>query len=130
MTTPPHAPAPSPSEGITRIVIDLAGCTDKACLLARIAAAMKFPAWFGHNWDALADCLADLSWLPAGGYSITVSGSLALRAAEPDTLATALDILDEAATFWVGEGVVFRVEVREDGGADSASPPLPPAAPR
>lgn len=130
MTSPPHAPAPSPSEGITRIVIDLAGCTDKACLLARIAAAMKFPAWFGHNWDALADCLADLSWLPAGGYSITVSGSLALHAAEPDTLATALDILDEAATFWAGEGVVFRVEVREDAGADSASPPLPPAAPR
>lgn len=130
MTTPPQAPAPSPSDGIARIVIDLAGCTDKAGLLARIAAAMEFPPWFGHNWDALADCLADLSWLPAGAYSITLSGSSALRAAEPDALATALDILDEAATFWAGEGVVFRVEVREDADADSASPPLPPATPR
>ncbi|MGW2997195.1 barstar family protein, partial [Streptomyces sp. NPDC001193] len=22
------------------------------------------PSWFGGNWDALADALIDLSWLP------------------------------------------------------------------
>lgn len=130
MSTPPHAPPPSPADGIARIVIDLTACTDKADLLARIAAAMKFPAWFGHNWDALADCLTDLSWLPASAYSITVTGSRALRAADPGTLATALDIFDEAASFWAGEGVDFRVETREDAGADSASPPPPPASAR
>ena len=50
--------------------IDLAGCTDKAELLARIARTLRFPDWFGHNWDALADCLCDLSWLPADAYRL------------------------------------------------------------
>ncbi|WP_446686701.1 barstar family protein [Pseudofulvimonas gallinarii] len=27
-----------------------------------MAAVFRFPEWFGDNWDALADCLADLSW--------------------------------------------------------------------
>lgn len=33
---------------------------DKAGLLAEVAATLEFPAWFGHNLDALADCLRDL----------------------------------------------------------------------
>ena len=30
--------------------------------------ALGFPDWFGRNWDALHDCLGDLSWLKAPGY--------------------------------------------------------------
>jgi len=30
-------------------VVDLAGCLDKAELLARCADALRFPSWFGHN---------------------------------------------------------------------------------
>src|SRR5699024_7231387 len=44
--------------------IELSGTTDKSEILTRIASALIFPDWFGHNWDALADCLGDLSWLP------------------------------------------------------------------
>jgi hypothetical protein len=32
------------------------------------ATALAFPAWFGHNWDALADCLGDLGWLTGRGH--------------------------------------------------------------
>jgi hypothetical protein len=37
-------------------------------LFDRCAAALAFPSWFGHNWDAFSDCLGDLSWLPGVGY--------------------------------------------------------------
>lgn len=38
--------------------------TTKAELLTQLARELQFPAYFGHNWDALFDCLCDLSWLP------------------------------------------------------------------
>src|SRR5215510_6367496 len=34
----------------------------KQQLLAQIAAGLAFPDYFGENWDALIDCLSDLSW--------------------------------------------------------------------
>lgn len=42
------------------VVLDLAGVTDKAALMDRCAVTLALPAWFGRNWDALADCLTDL----------------------------------------------------------------------
>ncbi len=35
----------------------------KEKLLSVLAAKLRFPTYFGHNWDALEECLRDLSWL-------------------------------------------------------------------
>ena len=35
----------------------------KEKLLGVLAAKLRFPSYFGHNWDALDECLRDLSWL-------------------------------------------------------------------
>lgn len=40
-----------------------AGITDATELLDVLANQLRFPVYFGRNWDALFDCLCDFSWL-------------------------------------------------------------------
>lgn len=87
--------------------IDFAGCRDKAGALERIARALQFPAWFGANFDALADSLGDLAWLPAPGYLLLLERSDAWREADDDNFALLLDVLNEAAVDWGDHGTPF-----------------------
>ena len=45
---------------LTVVHLDGTKITDKQSFLKEIAIALKLPDWFGHNWDALEDCLRDL----------------------------------------------------------------------
>jgi len=93
--------------GYAVVRIDLTGCTDEACLFARFADALRFPDWFGHNRDALADSLGDLSWLPAAGYLLLIEHAGDWRAAAGEDAAVVLEILDEAAAAWAAQGIAF-----------------------
>jgi RNAse (barnase) inhibitor barstar len=99
------------SLGLEAIRIDLAGCQDKAGFLGRIAAALGFPAWFGDNWDALYDCLTDLSWRPGQGWVLILENVHDLRRAAPEVLDTALAIIGDAAVAWDERGLPLRVLV-------------------
>ena len=75
---------------------------DKVQLLKNMASALGFPDWFGHNWDALEDCLTDLSWRDAPG---TV---LLIESPRPgDELGVLVDILRSSAESWAGRGKPF-----------------------
>lgn len=78
--------------------IDLAGAADKDALMERIARALEFPSWFGGNWDALEDCLTDLSWSKADGHVLLLEGAAELPADERGIL---VDILAAAAAWWI-----------------------------
>lgn len=93
--------------GFEVVRIDLAGCTDEAGLFARFAQALRFPDWFGHNRDALADSLGDLSWLPADGYLLLIEHASGWRAAAGEDAAILLDILNHAAASWAAQGIAF-----------------------
>jgi RNAse (barnase) inhibitor barstar len=99
------------SLGCACVRIDLAGCIDKKALLAEIAHALEFPEWFGNNWDALFDCLADLGWLPAKGHVLVLENAAELRAEAPEVFDTALAIFEDAAASWASRGAAFRVFV-------------------
>ena len=86
--------------GFRCITLDLGHCDQKAELLRRLAVAFAFPAGLGHNWDALADCLGDLSWLPAQGYVLGLTHPQALRDAAVDDYATLVSILEGASLEW------------------------------
>ena len=38
-----------------------------------VAAALQFPAYYGNNWNALDDCLQDLSWLGGHGLVLVIT---------------------------------------------------------
>lgn len=41
-------------------VMHMSGGADLGSVLAGFGHALSFPSWYGHNLDALRDCLADL----------------------------------------------------------------------
>ncbi len=100
--------------------VDLRGAPHKEALLEGLALALGFPAWFGGNWDALEDCLTDLSWRAGAGHVVLIEGHGELPA---DDLGVLLDVLAAAAEYWVGrERPFFAVFV--DPGHALALPAL------
>lgn len=95
--------------GIAWRELDTAGAHDKQTFLAACAAQLGFPPYFGHNWDALADCLQDFSWEQAPGRVILWRGAEALGHTESDALATALEVFRDAALYWKQRGGTFIV---------------------
>jgi len=83
----------------------------KEAMLASIAATLGFPDWFGGNWDALEDCLTDLSWRKDGGHIV-----LFLRPTADDDFGVLLDVLASAAEFWRERGRVFFAVFIDPGG--------------
>jgi hypothetical protein len=100
------------SRGFDCTRVDLSGCAEKSDLLERLAKALAFPAWFGHNWDALADCVTDLGWRPALGYVLILEHGAELQENQPEVFDTALAILADAAVAWQARGATFRPFVR------------------
>ena len=74
----------------------------KDAMLESIAAALAFPVWFGRNWDALEDCLTDLSWRKGEARVILFSGAL-----PGDDLGILADVLASAAEYWRERGRPF-----------------------
>jgi RNAse (barnase) inhibitor barstar len=74
----------------------------KPVLLKAIAAELEFPEWFGENWDALEDCLSDLSWRKATGHVLLFEGAKA-----GDDFGVLVDVLTSAAEYWAARGKPF-----------------------
>lgn len=84
------------AQGWDVLAVDGRRVHDKASALAAVADAGDFPDWFGHNLDALADSLADLSWRPDRPHLVLWShgGRLALLPARE--LGALRSVLDDA----------------------------------
>jgi hypothetical protein len=102
--------------------VDLATVRSKSELLASLARALEFPDWFGGNWDALQDCLGDLSWRPAPGYVIVLSHCGGFAAGAREDFESALEVFDATAEFWREQGIPFWVFI---GGLDAPPYDLP-----
>ncbi len=77
-----------------RQVYVVPAASNKSQLLTGIAGALHFPDYFGHNLDALYDCLGDLSWLPSGPRTIVWDGALSFLRADRATYGAVESIFD------------------------------------
>ncbi|HXF66661.1 MAG TPA: barstar family protein [Burkholderiales bacterium] len=104
--------------GIAWRELDAGEAHNKQAFLAACAQQLGFPPYFGHNWDALSECLKDFSWEGAPDCVIVWRGTEALGLNEPDALATALEVFRDAAQFWKERCKTFVVLLdREPAGA-------------
>ena len=88
-----------PTEFVLRI-IQGAKCQTIAGLLTECARTLDFPDYFGHNWDALEECLIDLEWLPAKGYVLLITDAGCVLPDDEDEYETFLEILRDAGEAW------------------------------
>lgn len=75
-------------------------CGTPSSLFDEFARALDFPDYFGHNWDALEECLADFEWFPAKGYILLITDAHAVLPDDEDEYETLLEVLSDAGEAW------------------------------
>ena len=105
------------ANGFATFRVNLTKAEDKDQMLSAIARALKFPDTFGRNFDALADCLADMEWKPADGYLILLEHCDGIHGKAEADFANTLQIFEQAADDWREQDVPFwcLVEMQADG---------------
>ena len=84
----------------------------KAAFLAEVGATLDFPDWYGHNFDALADCLHDVG-AGVDGVLLLWDGWATLARADEKAFNIALSVL--GSRVHADRGVPFSVVLRGDG---------------
>ena len=73
-------------------VLDGRACRTRAAFFTEVARVLRFPDYFGHNWDALTDCLRDAT--QDARLAVVVAHAEDLLVAEPpERLGTLLAVL-------------------------------------
>lgn len=98
-----------PAAGFNVYRIDLGRARKEDDLHRILGKGLHFPDWYGHNWDALADCLTDMSWNEADGYLLILQSAGTLATNDPQALTTLISVLQETVKVWKTEKVAFWV---------------------
>jgi hypothetical protein len=65
-----------------------------------VSAALQFPYYFGHNWDAFRECVNDLSWLKGASFLIIFDSAQHLLTESADDFQILLRILTDSHDEW------------------------------
>jgi hypothetical protein len=122
---PETVQAAAAAQGWRCFYLDGTTVADKASFLAACQEAFALPAYFARNWDALEECINDLSWAPAAGYIVLYDQVESFAAQDPTNWGTALYILRDAAGNWAHEGTPMVVLLRQAGRLEQPVPDLP-----
>ncbi len=82
--------------------LDIAVIEASENLFDSLSRGLELPSWFGRNWDALEDVLADLSWRKGDGHIVIFRSYPA-----DESLGILVDVLRSSAEYWMGRGKPF-----------------------
>jgi RNAse (barnase) inhibitor barstar len=94
--------------GLFATAVSLRDVATKEALLSNISTAMSFPSYFGANWDALNDCLRDLSWLKPKGVLLVLEESHNVWQ-ETSLSAMLIELWLSCAEVWARQEVPFHL---------------------
>ncbi|MET9414759.1 barstar family protein [Streptomyces klenkii] len=105
------------SSGMTFVArLDGAAMADSDGVFEQFWDRLRFPDYFGWNWNALLDCLRDLNWLPADRYLLVIENSAQVLSGSPEDRAALFALLKQVAEHWRnphhkprGVGIPFTV---------------------
>lgn len=86
---------PAEVEGLIAVIPH--GLTDAMQLLEVLYHRLRFPGYFGFNWDALSDCLRDLHWVEERNIVIVHEDLPALKSVD---IFNYLNVLAECVQSW------------------------------
>jgi RNAse (barnase) inhibitor barstar len=88
--------------------IDISGITSRDKLFEAVAIAMRFPDYFGKNWNAFEECIRDFEWLPANGYLLLIKGIEDFQASCSADFNILMEVLIEAKEYWFEQKKPFQ----------------------
>jgi hypothetical protein len=104
--------------GLAVFELDGTLLTSQDRLFDALAATLAFP-FFGRNWDALNDCLRDLSWVEAKGHVLVIRDARVLWRADLASAAGLVELWLFCAESWASHRVPFHLvfQIPVDEGA-------------
>jgi RNAse (barnase) inhibitor barstar len=86
--------------GVARIVRGQKATT-RSDFFNELSAALQFSWYFGENWDAVDECLADLEWLAGEAYFIGIANSIHVLEEGPhEQLQHLLSVITRTGSAW------------------------------
>lgn len=110
------------SEAIVQFDFHVGGSQSRDDLLRGLAEAMRFPDYFGMNWDAVIDCLRDLDdRIPAAGYVLFVHDADILWQRNLKTMGDLVEVWLTAAEETAHDGVPLHLVFLDGSARDEAT---------
>jgi hypothetical protein len=94
---------------VSFISCSVACINDDSALLRVVGSTLRFPDYFGENWDALDECLCDMEWFPANGYALFLTESRGLWSTAPYSGGKLISSWQAAASVWSEQKIPFHL---------------------
>jgi RNAse (barnase) inhibitor barstar len=87
-------------KGTKVYVLDSDRIVDSPSLFQEFATEFQFPEYFGHNWDALKDCLTELDGHEVDRYIITIDKLDRFIANDSSQWTNFLEVCKSVVEYW------------------------------